>query len=99
MYVLSLYLSQYVNWCQAVSKRTPRWRINLVGLLFFAITVVLITAAPEKIAWPLVFLAGAPISLFFELDRRARRERARQKRHASAQLRKTQSLLGGFKHK
>ena len=99
MYVLSLYLSQYVNWCQAVSKRTPRWKINLAGLLFFVTAVVLITATPEKMAWPIVFLAGAPISVFFELDRRARRKRARQKRHASAQLRKTQSLLGNFKHK
>ena len=35
MYLFSLYLSRYVNWCQAVLKQTPRWKINLAGLLFF----------------------------------------------------------------
>jgi len=46
--VLSLYRSRYVNWCQVVSKQTPRWKINLAGLLFFAMAVVLIAAPPEK---------------------------------------------------
>lgn len=99
MYLLSLYLSRYVHWCEAVSKRTPRWKINLAGVLFFVMAVLLITAAPGQIAWPIVFLVGSPISVFFELDRRAQKERARQTRGTSAQLRKTQSLFGDFKRK
>jgi cytochrome b561 len=99
MYLLSLYFSRYVNWCQAISKKMPRWKINLAGLLFLAMAAVLIVLAPEKIAWPIIFVVGSPISVFFELDRRAQRERARQSRDASAQLRKTQKLLGDFKRK
>ena len=97
MYALSLYLSRYVNWCNAVSETTPRWKINLAGLLFFAVAVALISFAPKEIGLPIVFVGGAPASLFFELDRRARLKRARKMRESTAQLRKTQSLLKGFK--
>ncbi|MEW2912851.1 hypothetical protein [Leisingera sp. JC11] len=97
MYVISLYLSRYVSWCNAVSETTPRWKINLAGLLFFVVAVVLISFAPAEISLPVVFLGGAPASLFFDLDRRLRRKKAREMRAATAQLRKTQSLLKGFK--
>ncbi|UWQ78631.1 hypothetical protein K3725_15145 [Leisingera sp. S132] len=97
MYVISLFLSHYVNWCNTVSETTPRWKINLAGLLFFAVAVALISFAPEEISLPVVFLGGAPVSLFFELDRRLRWKRAREMRAATSQLRKTRSLLKGFK--
>ncbi|OED50366.1 hypothetical protein AB838_02355 [Rhodobacteraceae bacterium (ex Bugula neritina AB1)] len=97
MYVISLYLSRYVNWCNAVSKTTPRWKINLAGLLFFAVAVALIVFTPAEVSLPIVFFGGAPASLFFELDRRASRKRAREKWGATAQLRKTQGLLKGSK--
>lgn len=97
MYVISLYLSRYVSWCNAVSETTPRWKINLAGLLFFAVAVGLITWAPKAVSLPVVILASIPVSLFFDLDRRARLKRARKVSESTAQLRKTQSLLKGFK--
>lgn len=97
MYLIGVYLSRYVNWCNAISETTPRWKINLAGLLLFTVAVSLISLAPAEISLPVVLLGGASASLFFNLDRRSRRKQAREMRAATAQLRKTQSLLKGFK--
>ncbi|CUH78840.1 hypothetical protein TRM7557_02067 [Tritonibacter multivorans] len=97
MYLFGFYLARYVDWCEAVSKAAPRWKIFLAGAAFFVFAIGLMFFAPAVIGGPVLVCGGVPVSVFFGIDQRIQRQRVLRQQETQAQLRKTRKLLKGFR--